>query len=70
MIIDILRDAESKMKKSVEALRHGLTTIRTGRASPALVEQLPVDAYGSQMPMNQLAGISTPISPGWPPLSA
>jgi ribosome recycling factor len=60
MINDVLRDTESKMKKSVEALRHGLTTIRTGRASPALVEQLPVDAYGSQMPMNQLAGISTP----------
>jgi ribosome recycling factor len=60
MINDVLREAESKMKKSVESLRQNLTTIRTGRASPALVEQMPVDAYGSQMPMNQLAGITTP----------
>lgn len=62
MINDVLRDSESKMKKSVEALRHHLTTIRTGRASPALVEQLPVDAYGAEMPLNQLAGITTPDS--------
>src|SRR5215212_6518406 len=60
MINDVLRETEAKMKKSVDALRHHLTTIRTGRASPALVEQLPVDAYGSQMPLNQLAGITTP----------
>jgi ribosome recycling factor len=60
MINDALREAESKMKKSVEALRHHLTTIRTGRASPALVEQLPVEAYGSPMPLNQLAGITIP----------
>lgn len=60
MINDILRESEAKMKKSVESLRHHLTTIRTGRATPALVEQLPVDAYGSSMPLNQVAGISTP----------
>ncbi len=48
------------MKKSVEALRQHLGTIRTGRASPALVEHLPVDAYGSTMPLNQLAGINVP----------
>jgi ribosome recycling factor len=60
MINDVLRDAEAKMKKSVEALRHHLTTIRTGRASPPLGEQLPVEAYGSPMPLNQLAGITTP----------
>jgi ribosome recycling factor len=60
MINDVLREAEGKMKKSVESLRHHLGTIRTGRASPALVEHLPVDAYGGSMPLNQLAGISVP----------
>jgi ribosome recycling factor len=60
MINDILREAEGKMKKSVEALRQHLATIRTGRASPALVEHLPVDVYGSTMPLNQLAGINVP----------
>jgi ribosome recycling factor len=60
MINDVLREAEGKMKKSVEALRQHLGTIRTGRASPALVEHLPVEAYGTPMPLNQLAGISVP----------
>jgi ribosome recycling factor len=60
MINDVLRESEGKMKKSAEALRNNLATIRTGRASPALVEHLPVDAYGSSMPLNQLAGISVP----------
>jgi ribosome recycling factor len=60
MINDVLREAEGKMKKSAEALRNNLATIRTGRASPALVEHLPIDAYGSSMPLNQLAGISVP----------
>ena len=60
MVNDVLREIEAKMKKSVDALRQHLTTVRTGRASPALVEHMQVDAYGSPMPMNQLAGISTP----------
>lgn len=60
MINDVLRETEGKMKKSVEALRQHLGTIRTGRASPALVEHLPIEAYGSSMPLNQLAGISVP----------
>jgi len=60
MINDVLREAEGKMKKSAESLRHNLATIRTGRASPALVEHLPVDAYGASMPLNQLAGINVP----------
>src|SRR5690606_24839109 len=42
------------------ALRHNLASIRTGRASTGLVEHLQVDAYGSTMPLNQLANISTP----------
>lgn len=60
MINDVLREAEGKMKKSVEALRHHLATIRTGRASPALVEHLPVEAYGASLPLNQLASITVP----------
>ena len=60
MINDVLHEAEGKMKKSVESLRHHLSTIRTGRASPALVEHMQVEAYGSPMPLNQLAGITTP----------
>ena len=60
MINDVLRETEGKMKKSVEALRQHLTTIRTGRASPTLVEHMQVEAYGTPMPLNQLAGISTP----------
>jgi len=60
MINDILRDTETKMKKSVEALRSNMGSIRTGRASPALVEHLQVEAYGTTMPLNQLAGIAVP----------
>jgi ribosome recycling factor len=46
------------MKKSVDALRHHLGSIRTGRASPALVEQIKVEYYGTEMPINQVANIS------------
>lgn len=60
MINDVIRDAEGRMKKSIEALRQHLSTIRTGRASPALVEHMQVEAWGSTMPLNQLAGITTP----------
>jgi ribosome recycling factor len=60
MISDLLRETEAKMKKSAESLRHNLTSVRTGRASPALVENLQVLAYGDMMPLNQLAQISVP----------
>jgi ribosome recycling factor len=60
VINDVLREADAKMKKSIETLRHNLATIRTGRASPALVESIPVEAYGTTMPLNQLGGISVP----------
>lgn len=60
MVNDVLREAEGKMKKSAENLRHHLGTIRTGRASPALVESMQVDAYGSTLPLNQLANIQVP----------
>ena len=48
------------MEKSLEALNKELATIRTGRASPSLVERLQVDYYGAQTPLQALAGISTP----------
>jgi ribosome recycling factor len=60
MVKETLDQAETKMKKSIEALRHHLGSIRTGRASPALVEQIQVEYYGSEMPLNQLANISVP----------
>ncbi len=60
MIKDLLDDAESRMQKSVEALRDELVTLRTGRASPALVENLPVEYYGAPTPLIQLAGITAP----------
>ena len=58
MIDDILRDAEARMSKSIEATRGDLAKLRTGRASPALIEHLSVDYYGSPTPLNQVAGIS------------
>lgn len=60
MVEDILNEAEDRMRKAVEALRRELTTIRTGRASPALVDRLMVEYYGTPTPLNQLANISTP----------
>ncbi|MFN8593931.1 MAG: ribosome recycling factor [Thermomicrobiales bacterium] len=62
MIKDIMSDAESRMEKAVDALQRDLGSIRTGRASPSLVERISVDYYGSSTPLNQLAGISVPES--------
>jgi ribosome recycling factor len=60
MLKDIMQDAEERMEKAVESLQTDLRAIRTGRASPALVERLQVDYYGAPTPLNQLAGISVP----------
>lgn len=60
MIEDVQKDAEDRMKKAVEALRRELLTIRTGRASTALIERVPVDYYGTPTPLNQLATITAP----------
>src|SRR5688572_5620840 len=57
---EILAQAEARMKKAIEALRHEVATVRTGRATPALVENLEVDAYGTPMPLIQLAAITAP----------
>ncbi len=58
MVKDTLAQTETKMKKSVEALRHHLAHIRTGRATPAMVEHITVEYYGTQMPINQVANIN------------
>ena len=60
MIKDLLKDCESHMQKSIHALTEELTTIRTGRANPALVEKLHIEYYGSPTPLMQLASISVP----------
>lgn len=59
MINEIKKDAQTRMTKSIEALRHNLTTVRTGRATPALLERVVVNAYGNPAtPLNQVASLS------------
>jgi ribosome recycling factor len=60
VIEDVLKEAEAKMQKAVEAARRELVGIRTGRASPALVERLPVEYYGQPTPLMQLSTITAP----------
>jgi ribosome recycling factor len=60
VIKDILKDAETRMQGAIHALAADLATIRTGRASPALVERLSVEYYGAPTPLLQLASISIP----------
>lgn len=60
MIKDLLKDTEDRMGKAVDVLKDDLQTIRTGHASPALVERLPVEYYGAPTPLMQLATISAP----------
>jgi len=59
-IKDTLHDAEEKMKKTVHSVKREFSEVRTGRASPALVEGILVDYYGTKTPIKQLATISTP----------
>ena len=60
MSSEILADADQKMARAVEAMERDFQGIRTGRASTALVERIHVEYYGTQTPLNQLAGISVP----------
>ena len=60
MIKDMLSSAESRMRGAIQVLHDDLATIRTGRASPALVERLPIEYYGTPTPLMQLATISVP----------
>lgn len=58
MIADIKKTAEQKMAKCIEALKHDLTKVRTGRAHVGLLDHLHVDYYGSSMPINQVANLT------------
>ncbi|MDF1684349.1 MAG: ribosome recycling factor [Legionellaceae bacterium] len=55
---DIKQDAEARMQKAVESLRHEMSKIRTGRATPSILDHVRVDYYGSMTPLNQVASIS------------
>jgi len=57
---EIQSEAERRMQKSVEAVTHELAGIRSGKATPALLDSVKVDAYGQKMPINQLASVSVP----------
>jgi ribosome recycling factor len=58
VIGDFLDDASGRMKRSVEATRNELATVRTGRASPHLLDRIQVDYYGAQTPLKQLSQVS------------
>jgi ribosome recycling factor len=60
MIDELLKDARERMAKSVETAQHEFSTVRTGRASPSLLDRVVVDYYGAMTPLNQLATISAP----------
>jgi ribosome recycling factor len=60
MIEELLQDAREHMAKSVDATRHKFGSVRTGRASTALLDRITVDYYGAQTPLKQLATVSAP----------
>src|SRR5271156_7181611 len=60
MLTETIEDARKEMDKTVEAFRHELTRVRTGRASTALLENLQVNYYGTKTPLRQLAGLAAP----------
>jgi ribosome recycling factor len=60
LIDELLQDAAERMSKSVESAQHEFSTVRTGRASPALLDRIVVDYYGAMTPLNQLSTISAP----------
>ncbi|MGB3958821.1 MAG: ribosome recycling factor, partial [bacterium] len=60
MVTEIRREAEEKMQKTVAALKRELASIRAGRATPALLDKVMVDYYGTPTPLNQLATITAP----------
>jgi ribosome recycling factor len=58
MIEDLLKDARDRMGKSIESTRHEFATVRTGRASPHLLDRINVDYYGAQTPLKQIATVA------------
>lgn len=55
-----VEDAKTRMEEALDAVRREFATVRTGKASPALLDTVRVDAYGSKMPLNQVATVNTP----------
>ena len=62
MLTDVYQETEERMEKAINALVQELNTIRTGRANPSLVELLPIEYYGTQTALQELASISVPES--------
>ena len=60
MNVDILRDTKERMEKSIQYTREEMGRIRTGKATPSLLDPVKIDYYGTQTPLNQLAGINAP----------
>ncbi len=60
MIDDYLQDARERMHKSVDATRHSFGSVRTGRASPGLLDRIVVEYYGTQTPLKQMATVNAP----------
>jgi ribosome recycling factor len=60
LIPDLIKDAEARMVKAVEAAQHDFATIRTGRANPGILEKVSVDYYGSTMSITQMAAVTAP----------
>lgn len=60
MIPELLKETEEKMRKAVESARHEFTLVRTGRASPEILEHVKVEMYGTTMRLNEIAAISVP----------
>ena len=58
MLNEIKKDAQARMAKSIEALRHNLVKVRTGRANAGLVDSIKVNYYGSDMPLSQVASVA------------
>jgi len=60
MLDDLYKETESRMSKAIKAMKQELNSIRTGRANPSLIETLPVEYYGTDTPLQELANISVP----------
>ncbi|MCR3758536.1 ribosome recycling factor [Clostridium felsineum] len=62
MVNDIIKELEEKMKKTISSLKKELASMKAGRATPAMLDRIEVDYYGTMTPLNQLANISVPES--------
>jgi ribosome recycling factor len=60
MLEDVYKDTEAKMNKAMEATRNDFASIRTGRATPSLLDRIMVDSYGAQVPLKSVATVSSP----------